>query len=68
MHPRPNYWHDEMSEEVARRVLGSRHFDYAVLQGEAFCIAAHGGAWQANDPEHYGAYRCAARAAARNSH
>ena len=59
----PNYWHEDMSEEVARRVLGSAHFDYAVARGPAFCIAAYGGAWQANDPEHYGAYRTAERAA-----
>lgn len=29
------YWHEEMSEEIARRVLGM-HFDYAVSQGVVF--------------------------------
>lgn len=63
MSPYPNYWTEEMNEEVARSVLGSRHFDYAVERGAAFCMAAYGGAWQANNPEHYAAYHTAERAA-----
>lgn len=41
------YWHEEMSEEIARRVLGM-HFDYAVSQGVVFCESRATGAWQAN--------------------
>lgn len=57
------YWHDEMSEEIARRVLGS-HFSYAVAQGIAFCESRAAGAWQANLQESFGAYKTAARVAA----
>lgn len=59
----PSYWHKNMSEEVARRVLGSRHFDYAVSRGAAYCHSQAGGAWMANEPELFGAYRAAELAA-----
>lgn len=59
-----NYWHDEMSEQVARRVLGSSHFDWSVQQGMGFCAGRAAGAWQANTPESFGAYRTAERIAA----
>lgn len=57
------YWHEEMSEEIARRVLGS-HFDYAVARGVAFCECRANGAWQANLQESFGAFKTAARVAA----
>ncbi|MBN3776995.1 hypothetical protein G3O06_05350 [Burkholderia sp. Ac-20345] len=57
------YWHEEMSEEIARRVLGS-HFDYAVAQGVAFCEGRATGAWQCNLQESFGAFKTAARVAA----
>jgi hypothetical protein len=63
MNAHPNYWHDEMSEQVARSVLGSSHFDYAVQQGAVFCKSRAGGSWQANLPESYGAYLTAERVA-----
>lgn len=57
-----SYWHEPMSEETARRVLGS-HFDYAVDKGESFCACRAAGAWQANTPESFGAYKTAERVA-----
>lgn len=63
MNSETNYWHDEMSVEIARSVLGARHFDYSVQQGAAFCSSRAGFAWQANNQEHYGAYKAAERAA-----
>jgi hypothetical protein len=59
-----SYWHDEMSEEVARSVLGSKHFDWSVQQGAGFCACRAAGAWQANTPESFGAYKAAERIAA----
>lgn len=58
-----SYWHDPMSEEMARRVLGSSHFDWIVEQGEKVCASQAAGSWQANLPESYGAYRTAERIA-----
>ena len=60
----PDYWRDEMSEEVARRVLGT-HFHYAIAQGVGFCASRAAGAWQANLPESFGAYKTAERIASR---
>lgn len=57
------YWHEPMSEEIARRVLGSSHFDWIVAKGAAQCAVRANGAWQANLPESYGAYRTAERIA-----
>ncbi|WP_186061021.1 hypothetical protein [Burkholderia gladioli] len=59
-----SYWRDPMSEEMARRVLGSSHFDWIVEQGEKACASRAAGSWQANLPESYGAYRTAERVAA----
>lgn len=58
-----SYWHDEMSEEIARRVLSSSHFDWSVQQGAQFCAGRAAGAWQANLQESYGAYKAAERVA-----
>ena len=58
-----SYWHHEMSEAIARSVLGSSHFDWSVQQGAAFCASRAMGSWQANLQESYGAYRTAERAA-----
>ena len=58
-----NYWHEEMSEAVARDILGSSHFDWSVQQGPAFCRGRAMGQWQANQPEGYGAYLTAERVA-----
>jgi len=52
-----------MSEEIARRVLGS-HFDYAIEQGVVFCESRATSAWQANLQESFGAFKTAARVAA----
>lgn len=60
----PDYWRDEMSEEIARRVLGT-HFHFAIVQGIGFCASRAAGAWQANLPESFGAYKTAERVAAR---
>jgi len=54
-----NYWHDEMTEETARQVLGDKYFDFAVSQGKAFCLGRAGGSWQANLQESFGAYKTA---------
>ncbi|GMG89638.1 hypothetical protein Cmtc_08580 [Cupriavidus sp. TKC] len=64
----PDYWHDLMPEEVARRVLGSGHFDFAVAQGPAFCATRAAGAWQANLPESFGAYHAAKKIAEQRKH
>ncbi|MEX3556323.1 MAG: hypothetical protein VB131_07155 [Burkholderia gladioli] len=53
-----------MSEEIARRVLGT-HFHFAIVQGISFCASRAAGAWQANLPESFGAYKTAERVAAR---
>lgn len=58
-----SYWHKSMSEETARRVLGDKHFEWAVSQGESYCKAQAGWAWMANTPETYAAYGVAAKLA-----
>ncbi|OXI61683.1 hypothetical protein CFB81_34885 [Burkholderia sp. AU28863] len=58
----PDYWRDEMSEAIARRVLGT-HFHYAIVQGVGFCASHAAGAWQANLAESFGAYKTAERIA-----
>lgn len=58
-----SYWHEPMTEETARRVLGTAHFDYAVTQGPAFCAGRAAGSWNANLPESFGAYKAAERIA-----
>jgi hypothetical protein len=58
-----SYWHQQMSEDMARRVLGSDHFDWSVAQGAGFCAGRAMGSWQANAQESYGAYRTAERVA-----
>lgn len=60
-----DYWREPMDEAMARRVLSTEHFDYAVAQGEKFCSTAAVGAWMANSQEKYGAYRTAEREAQR---
>ncbi|TDV06035.1 hypothetical protein [Paraburkholderia caballeronis] len=64
----PNYWHDEMGEDVARRVLGDAHFEWVIEKGVPSCGARAVGAWQANLPESYGAYKAAERVAQRRAH
>lgn len=59
-----SWWHNDMPVETARRVLGQDHYDYAVAQGPCFCAAGARGAWMANTPESYGAYKTAERVAA----
>ena len=61
-----SYWHADMDEATARRVLGTRHFTWAVAQGSAFCASRAGFAWQANAQESFGAYKAAERLAAYN--
>jgi len=56
-------WYEEISEERARNILGSAHFDYVVGRGKMYCERMRGGAWSANNPENYAAYDCAAKAA-----
>lgn len=58
-----DYWRDPMPEAMARRVLGSGHFDWVVEQGAAHCASRAAGAWQANSQESYGAYQTAKRVA-----
>lgn len=58
-----SYWHTEMDEATARKVLGSDFFDRAVSLGSGHCMARRAGWWDANDPEMYAAYGCAARMA-----
>lgn len=58
-----NYWHDQIGEEDARRILGPTYFDYAVSQGAGFCAAHRQGSWDASHAEYFAAYDCAARVA-----
>ena len=59
-----DYWREEMPEDVARRVLGDKHFDYIVGQGAGYCAGKAHGAWMCNNMDAYGAYRTAERLAA----
>lgn len=54
-------WADPMPEETARRVVGSKHFDWCMAQGAGFCAVYASAAWAANEPEKYAAYKCAER-------
>ncbi|SMG00360.1 hypothetical protein [Burkholderia singularis] len=58
-----DYWRDEMSEDDARNLLGSDHFDWALDKGVGYCAGRASGYWYANEPEHYAAYRTAERIA-----
>lgn len=58
-----DYWHTQITESTARRILGGEHFDYAVARGAAYCESRRAGSWDANLGESFAAYDCAARVA-----
>lgn len=58
-----DYWRSPMTDDDAKRLLGSDQFDYAVKQGSGFCSCRAKQAWYANDAEEFGAYRAAERSA-----
>ncbi|NML31807.1 hypothetical protein [Paraburkholderia antibiotica] len=67
IHGISDWWCDPMPEDMARRVLGSAHFDWTVGQGAPSCAARAAGAWQANLQEYFGAYKAAERVAVRGA-
>lgn len=55
-HAKADWWRDEMSAEKAREVLGAAHFMHSIGQGFDYARRMKQSAWDANQPEKFGAY------------
>lgn len=52
-------WYEKITEERARRILGSEFFDRLVADGPGACNGRAYGAWLCNNAENHAAYAVA---------